>query len=70
MTDLFTDNGNRAGIYEVCEWWSQRYPADVFPYMTGKKNNHVVAIIRHEMEAIVRAADHSIVNPEGPYKKD
>ncbi len=51
MPDLFTDTGDRAGIYEVCEWWSERYPARLFPYRQGE-DNHVVAVIRHEMEAI------------------
>lgn len=30
MIELFKENGEKAGIYDVCQWWIQTYPEDVF----------------------------------------
>ncbi len=28
--ELYKENGEKVGIYDVCEWWIQTYPDDVF----------------------------------------
>jgi len=27
---LFKENGQEAGLYDICEWWIETYPSDVF----------------------------------------
>lgn len=28
--DLYKENGEKAGIYDICQWWIDTYPEDVF----------------------------------------
>ena len=30
MIYLFKENGERAGLYDVCKWWIETYPPDIF----------------------------------------
>ena len=49
--DLFDGNGKPLGIYDVCKWWVERYPEDVFPIT--ERGGHIVAVIREEMKKII-----------------
>ena len=28
--ELYKENGEKAGLYDVCKWWIETYPADIF----------------------------------------
>lgn len=28
--ELYKENGEKAGIYDICQWWLDTYPEDVF----------------------------------------
>ena len=28
--ELYREDGRKAGLYDVCEWWIETYPPDVF----------------------------------------
>jgi len=28
--ELYKENGEKAGIYDICQWWIDTYPEDVF----------------------------------------
>ena len=28
--ELYKENGEKAGMYDLCEWWVQTYPDDIF----------------------------------------
>jgi len=30
MTELYLENGKKAGLYDVAEWWLEKYPEDIF----------------------------------------
>ena len=30
MIYLFKEDGEEAGLYDVCEWWISHYPPDIF----------------------------------------
>lgn len=30
MIELFKQDGSKASLYDVCEWWIQTYPPDIF----------------------------------------
>lgn len=52
MVNLLIDDGtqlNDAGIYEICEWWIETYPEDVF--VTEPKE---VVTIREQMKKILK----------------
>lgn len=49
MKRLFTEDGKKAGLREVCEWWIATYPEIVF--VNEPKE---VTLIRSEMKKIVK----------------
>jgi len=46
--ELYLGNGEKAGLYDVCRWWIETYPADVFVH-----NPHLVVEIRKLMQQIL-----------------
>jgi hypothetical protein len=34
-----------AGLYDVCEWWIQNYPADIFPNVKMKRSKGVQEVV-------------------------
>lgn len=48
MKELYLEDGTKAGLYDVCKWWIETYPADVF-----KTKPKEMAIIRVAMWRIL-----------------
>ena len=45
---LFKENGQEAGLFDVCEWWIQAYPYDVFvnnPKEIVQMRNYMTSIL-------------------------
>jgi hypothetical protein len=49
MVELLNDNGQIASLYEICEWWIEKYPEDIFV-----KEPAEVVEIRRLMQCILR----------------
>ncbi len=49
---IFNENGEKLGLLDVCKWWLETYPRDVFVSSPG----HIVAIGKH-MEEIIKERD-------------
>ena len=28
--ELYNENKEKASLYDICEWWIEKYPADIF----------------------------------------
>lgn len=46
---LFLENGQKAGLYDVCEWWCYVYPDDIF--VTAPM---LIVEIREKMKEILK----------------
>jgi len=53
MRKIFNENGQEIGIYDICLWWIEKYPKDVF--ISEPKT---VVIIREQMEIILKEANY------------
>ena len=49
MSKIFKQDGEEAGLYDVCEWFLEFYPKDIF-----NLKNHPVTKIREESEKILK----------------
>lgn len=45
---IFDEKGRELGIYDICKWWIERYPEDVFI-----NSPESVTKIREEMKKIL-----------------
>ena len=53
--ELFNANGEKASLFDVCEWWIRTYPADVFV-----SEPKPVVDARLCMQAILAKRDRSV----------
>lgn len=47
MKELYLENGEKAGMWDVVDWWTEHYPKDVFPGLSP--STRIVADIRDKM---------------------
>jgi hypothetical protein len=47
-TELYKQNGEMAGLYDICRWWIETYPEDIFV-----ANPETIVIIRKQMQLIL-----------------
>jgi hypothetical protein len=48
MTELFNENKEKASLVDVCNWWIEKYPADVFVF-----NPLEIVTVRNAMKIIL-----------------
>jgi len=53
MTELYNEGGEKAGLYDVCAWWIEKYPEDVYTGESGEKGVLYIVKIREYMMKIL-----------------
>ena len=71
--ELFDSRGNPLGLFDVCQWWIETYPNDVFQRAKGQHPPTPidrVVIIREQMEEILGGRQKFICNPKKHDNRD
>ncbi|KXB07158.1 hypothetical protein AKJ54_00710 [candidate division MSBL1 archaeon SCGC-AAA382K21] len=53
MSELYKKNGEKAGLFDVCKWFIETYPEDIYTGESGDVGARKVSIIRLHCQEIL-----------------
>lgn len=57
MKTLYREDGEQAGMWDIVEWWTDRYPQDIFPGLTPATKT--IADIRDKMLTLKKIRENT-----------